>query len=339
MSTGTIDADGHIRDTEQHYRQYLEAPYNKRGPVGVGLDAFDRAMFGTLGGPTSVDAQNWIDVLDKAGMETTVLYPTIGLGVGFINDPDYAAAFCRAYNNYVSEEFCKVSPRLKAVALLPLQAPEASAKEMRRAVQDLGLAGGMLAADGPYLLGKPQYDALYQVAQELDSPLAVHASGSLKGRGADEYLFERLVQAHCLSHTYGLMRQMTSMLFDGVPERFPDLKLAYLEAGCTWIPYWMDRMDEEYEIRGEVEAPVLSKKPSDYIIEGNIWVACEPEERLLPETLRIIGDHKVVFASDYPHWDGTFPESLYELQKREDLTEEQVGKILGDNPRALYGLD
>ena len=339
MSTGTIDADGHIRDTEQHYRQYLETPYNKRGPVGVGLDAFDRAMFGTLGGPNSVDAQNWIDILDKAGMETTVLYPTIGLGVGFINDPDYAAAFCRAYNNYVSEEFCKVSPRLKAVALLPLQAPEASAKEMRRAVQDLGLAGGMLAADGPYLLGKPQYDALYQVAQELDSPLAVHASGSLKGRGADEYLFERLVQAHCLSHTYGLMRQMTSMLFDGVPERFPDLKLAYLEAGCTWIPYWMDRMDEEYEIRGEVEAPVLSKKPSDYIIEGNIWVACEPEERLLPETLRIIGDHKVVFASDYPHWDGTFPESLYELQKREDLTEEPVAKILGDNPRALYGLD
>ena len=194
-------------------------------------------------------------------METTVLYPTIGLGVGFLNDPDYAAAFCRAYNNYVSEEFCKVSPRLKAVALLPLQAPEESAKEMRRAVQDLGLAGGMLAADGPYLLGKPQYDALYQVAQELDSPLAVHASGSLKGRGADEYLFERLVQAHCLSHTYGLMRQMTSMLFDGVPERFPDLKLAYLEAGCTWIPYWMDRMDEEYEIRGEVEAPSSPRNP------------------------------------------------------------------------------
>ena len=101
MSTGTIDADGHIRDTEQHYREYLEAPYNKRGPVGVGLDAFDRAMFGSLGGPTSVDAQNWIDILDKAGMETTVLYPTIGLGVGFLNDPDYAAAFCRAYNNYV----------------------------------------------------------------------------------------------------------------------------------------------------------------------------------------------------------------------------------------------
>ena len=110
--SGLVDADGHIRDTEQHYRKYMEPPYDKRGPVGVGLDAFDRAMFGTLGGPNTIDAQNWLDMLDKSGMETTVLYPTTGLGVGFINDPDYATAFCRAYNNYVSEEFCKVSPRL-----------------------------------------------------------------------------------------------------------------------------------------------------------------------------------------------------------------------------------
>ena len=152
--SGLVDADGHIRDTEQYYRQYMESPYDKRGPVGVGLDAFDRAMFGTLGGPAYIDAQNWIDMLDQSGMETTVLFPTIGLGVGFLNDPDYATAFCRAYNNYVSEEFCKVSPRLKAVAILPLQVPDEAAKEIRRAVQDLGLVGGMLAAVFPELSGQ-----------------------------------------------------------------------------------------------------------------------------------------------------------------------------------------
>ena len=337
-ATNLVDADGHIRDGERQYREYMEEPYRRRGLLGGGLDTFDRQMFGTLGGPANMVAQDWIDILDKAGMETTVLYPTIGLGVGFIQEPEYAAAFCRAYNNYVSEEFCKVSPRLRAVALLPLQAPEEAAGEMRRAVQDLKLVGGMLAADGPYLLGKPQYDDLYREAEQLGSMLAVHGSGSLRGRGMDEYLFDRLVQAHCLSHPYSLMRQMTSMIFEGVPERFPNLRLAYLEAGCTWVPYWMDRMDEEYEIRGSVEAADLTKKPSDYIMEGNIWIACEPEERLLPETLRIIGEGKVVFASDYPHWDGTFPESLYELQGREDLTAEQKDLILGSNPRALYGL-
>ena len=123
-----------------------------------------------------------------------------------------------------------------------------------------------------------------------------------------------------------------------MPEKFPNLRLAFLEAGCTWVPYWMDRMDEEYEIWGQREAPVLQRKPSEYIIQGNIWVTCEPEERLLPETLRILGDDKVMFASDYPHWDGTFPESLRELQARADLSEQQIEKILDQNPKALYGL-
>ena len=357
---GYVDADGHVRDLERHYQQYIEEPYNRR-PLAVAgaLDTFDRQIFGTLGGPQDLDAKGWLDILDKGGMETTVLYPTSGLAAPFIQEPDFAVAFCRAYNNFVSEEYVKVSPRLKAVALLPLQDPGEAANELRRAVEELNLVGGMLPADGPYLLGKPQFYPIYQQAQDLDTMLAVHASGSLKGRGSDEWLFDRLVQAHTLSHSYGQMRQMTSILFEGVPEMYPSLRLAFLEAGCTWVPYWMDRMDEEYEIRGKSEAPVLKKKPGDYVrdgniyvacepeerllpealrIIGNIYVACEPEERLLPETLRIIGSHKVVFASDYPHWDGTFPESLYELQGREDLSEADKTAILADNPRALYGL-
>ena len=338
-SRGYVDADGHIIDKEQDYLRYLEEPYNRRFRVGGGgFDSFDRYILGTVGRPQGLNAQQWLDVLDKGGVETTVLYPTTGLGVGFIREADFAVAFCRAYNNFVSEEFVKFSPRIRAVALLPLQDPAESAKELRRAVRELKLVGGMLAADGPYLLGKPEFRPIYQEADQLGTMLAIHATGSLRGRGMDEWLFDRFIQAHTISHSYAQMRQMTSIVFEGVPEEFPNLRIAFLEAGCTWVPYWMDRMDEEYEIRGKVEAPDLSKKPSEYILGENIYVSCEPEERLLPETLKLLGDDTIVFASDYPHWDGTFPDSLFELEAREDLTQLQKAKILERNPKTLYGL-
>ena len=338
-SGGCIDADGHVRDNLDKYQQYLKSPYNQRLMSGVGsLDTFDRPMLGTLGGARDLDAKGWLETMDLGGLESTVLYPTQGLGVGFIQEPDFAVEFCRAYNNFLSEEYCKVNDRLMGVALLPLQAPEEAATELGRCVNEMGFVGGMLAADGPFLLGKAEFRPVYAEAERLGTMVGIHGSGSLRGRGADEYLFDSLIQAHTLSHPGAQMRQMTSMIFGGVPESFPNLKIAYLEAGCTWVPYWMDRMDEEYEIRGPTEATHLTKKPSEYILEGRIWVSCEPEERLLPETLRILGDHMMVYASDFPHWDGTFPESLTELQGREDLTAVQKQKILNDNTKALYGL-
>ena len=335
---GYIDADGHVRDGDQQYRKYLEAPYHKRQSIMVGGDSFDRQMFGTLGGPRELDAQGWLDILDEGGVETTVLYPTGGLSVGFINEPDFAVAFCRAYNNYITEEFVKVSPRLKAVAILPLQDPQEAARELTRAVTELNLVGAMLPADGPYLLGKSSVDPIYAEAERLGTMLAIHAGGSLRGRGLDEYLFDRFLQAHILSHSGAQMRQMTSIILEGVPERFPNVRLAFLEAGCTWVPYWMDRMDEEFEFRGAQEAPVLTKKPSEYVRDINVYVACEPEEQLLPEAMRIIGPDNIVFASDYPHWDGSFPQSLRELEARQDLSEADKTKILVHNPRRLYSL-
>jgi len=114
------------------------------------------------------------------------------------------------------------------------------------------------------------------------------------------------------------MRQLTSMIFEGVPERFPDLRLAFLEAGAGWAPYWMERMDDEYAKRGEVEAPVLRRKPSDYVRGGKIWVSCEADEWLLPQALTLVSEHQIVWASDFPHWDHTYPGSIDELRDRGD---------------------
>ncbi|MBI4637193.1 MAG: amidohydrolase family protein [Candidatus Rokubacteria bacterium] len=333
-----LDADGHVTESQEQVAKYLDEPFRRR-PLAFSFypwDGWDRRLLGTLG-DFAGDAPAWLRALDKGGVETTVLYPTLGLFMSFLKDREWAVALCRAYNTMVHEEFVRVSPRLKAVALLPVQDPEAAAAELTRAVRQLGLAGGMLAADGQHLLGDPRFAPVYEEAQRLDVMLGVHASGShLGGAGVD--LFPRFIQAHTCSHPFGQMRQLTSIVFEGIPERFPSLRLAFLEAGAGWAPYWSERMDDEYAKRGRAEAPALTKKPSDYVRGGNIYFSCEADEWLLPQALKLIGEHQIVYASDFPHWDHGYPGSVDEIRARGDLTDAQKRKILADNTRRLYRL-
>jgi uncharacterized protein len=245
-----IDADGHVTESQEQVARYLDEPYRRRPGVSsfYAWDGWDRRLLGTLGDAAG-DADSWLRALDKGGMESVVLYPTLGLFMSFIKDRKWAVALCRAYNTLMYEEFIKKSPRLKAVALLPVQDPEACAPELRRAVRELGHSGAMLPADGNHLLGDSRYSGVYEEAQRLDAMLGIHASGShLGGAGVD--LFPAFIQAHTCSHAFGQMRQFTSIVFEGIPERFPELRIAFLEAGCGWAPYWMERMDDEYCKRG-----------------------------------------------------------------------------------------
>ncbi len=338
MNHSVIDADGHVTESTEQVAKYLDQPYRRR-PLNFPFypsDGWDRRLLGTLG-DVGGDAETWLRALDKGGVETTVLYPTLGLFTSFIKDVEWAVALCRAYNSLMHEEFVKVSPRLKAVALLPVQDPAAAALELRRAVKELGMAGAMLAADGGHLLGDARYLPVYEEANRLGVMLGIHASGShLGGAGVD--LFPRFIQAHTCSHAFGQMRQFTSMVFEGIPERFPGLRIAFLEAGCGWAPYWIERMDDEFAKRGRAEAPALKKKPSEYVRSGNIYFSCEADEWLLPQALKLVGENQIVWASDFPHWDNSYPGSIDEIRDRGDITDAQKQKILADNCRRLYGI-
>lgn len=332
-----LDADGHVTETQEQLAKYLDEPYRRR-PLTfpwVPWDGWDRRLLGTLGDWAGT-AEAWLGALDRGGVEQAVLYPTLGLFMSFLRDRDWAVALCRAYNTFLHEEFVTVSPRLKAVALLPVQDPEAAAFELGRAVRELGLAGGMLAADGSHLLGDRHFWPIYEEAERFGVMLGVHASGSHLGGGGVE-LYSRFIQAHTCSHPFGQMRQLTSIVFEGIPERFPRLRLAFLEAGAGWAPYWMERMDDEYARRA-VEAPALRRKPSEYVRGGTIYFSCEADEWLLPQAARLVGENQIVYASDFPHWDHSYPGSIDEIRTRGDLSDTQKRKILADNARRLYGL-
>jgi len=332
-----LDADGHVTESYEQLQRYLDAPYRRRA-LTFGLyaaDGWDRRLKGTYSDWAGT-AEEWLRALDKGGMELAVLYPTLGLFMSFVKDREWATVLCHAYNSLLGEEFITATPRLKAVALLPVQDPQAAARELEYAVTQQGHSGAMLSADGPHLLGDRAFDGVYEVAQRLGVPVAIHASGShLGGAGVD--MFPQFIQAHTCSHPFGQMRQMTSMIFEGVPERFPGLRIAYLEAGAGWAPYWMERMDDEYAKRAP-EAPVLKQKPSDYVRSGRVYFSCEADEWLLPQALKLVGEDQVVYASDFPHWDHSYPGSIDEIRMRGDITDAQKRKVLADNCRRLYGL-
>src|SRR5437762_12839096 len=321
-----LDADGHVTESYDQITKYLDEPYRRR-PLTFPLypaDGWDRRIIDKFH-DWAGNADEWLRALDKGGMELAVLYPTLGLFMSFLKDREWAVRLCRAYNTMMHEEFIKVSPRLKAVALLPVQDPAAAAQELRRAVRELGHVGAMLAADGSHVLGDERFTPIYEMAQRLDVMLGIHASGSHLGGGGVE-LFPQFIQAHTCSHAFGQMRQLTSVIFEGIPERFPDLRIAFLEAGCGWAPYWMERMDDEYAKRAP-EAPALKKKPSEYIRGGNIYFSCEADAWMMPQAMKLIGDGSVVWASDSPQWESGYAQSIEDVRERGDLREAQKDRV------------
>ena len=114
---------------------------------------------------------------------------------------------------------------------------------------------------------------------------------------------------HAYAFTAGML-QFTSMICQGVPVRFPKLRFAFLEIGATWLPYYLDRLDEHWEKRAEVEMPLLKEKPSDLVSKSEIYFSIEPGESQLPQAIDYLGAEHFLYASDIPHWDCEFPGNL-----------------------------
>jgi predicted TIM-barrel fold metal-dependent hydrolase len=329
-----IDADGHIVEKDADIRKNLPEPFSKRTGSLLPSDGMDTNMGGQLGGLETNDIPTRLKDMDKEGIDVSVLFPTSSFALNSFVERDYAVAYARAYNNFIAE-ICKRTPRLKAVAMVPMQDPAEAVKEANRAVTKLGLASIAVATQGmKEHLGSKTYWPLYEEIQQLDVPFCVH---NRREGPAGERRFDSFIFMHTIGRPVETFIQFAGLIYGGVAERFPKLRIAFLECGVGWVPYWMERMDEEWEKRGKVEAPLCKKKPSEYIKHGNWFFAMEPEEETLPYVIERIGDNKILFASDYPHWDGIFPHVTATIRGRKDISDAAKAKILGDNANRFYG--
>lgn len=335
-----IDADGHVMEHPMEIREYLEPPYGTlpwtTHSMFPAVDGFVRG-FSRLTEEDDPNAERWVAFLDNCGIQEAYLYPSVALACGLIQDREWAAVLARAYNQWVHERFMTADSRLRALAVIPVQNVPAAVGELRRAVVELGMPGAVLPSvnvfDRHY--GHRDYDPLYDEAQRLGCALAIHGTVSQRiGIDNSDNLFKTITLEHPLSQ----LIQFTDMMAEGVFARFPKLRFAFLEAGAGWVPYMMDRMDEGYERRGKRWCQVLTKKPSEYVREGNIYFSCEVEEKTLPTVLHLVGEDKILFASDYPHErrKGEFYADIDELLAREDLTQAQKEKVLYQNASRFY---
>ena len=176
---------------------------------------------------------------------------------------------------------------------LPVQDVDQAVLELRRGVEELGLSGGVLPAvtytRKPY--GHPDFLPIIEEAQRLDVPLAIHA-GPQSHLGLE--VFEKHIEAHVLTHPVPIMGHLISMVYNGVFERCPRVRIVFLEAGAGWIPFLMERMDYEYKARPSA-APDLKRLPSEAIRSGNVYVSCENEEKILPVVASYLGEDRMIF--------------------------------------------
>lgn len=338
-----IDADGHVIERDAQILKYLDPPF--RGcedllnfPFFPSLDGWHRGARRVADGKgrqtVYVRSEDWLAFLDEADIELSVLYPTSGLGFGLIKDREWATALAHGYNTFLHAEFLQGSPtRLKGMALIPLQDIDAAVTELRRAVTELGMVGAVMPAVGlrrPF--GESYYDPVYAEAERLGCMLAVHGAPA-QGLGFD--FFERLVEARVLSHPFSQMIQLTSIVLNGVLERFPRLRIAFMESGAGWVPFIEERLNREFKHRGAgIKIP-----PGEQIRSDRVFFHCELDEEMLPAAIDAIGETHFFAASDFPHEPAhDFPEAVEAFLKRSNVSEPAKARILADNPRRLYNL-
>ena len=371
-----IDADSHFMEPLDLWERYIEAKYRSRclrferepdgnyamlldGKRSLGMGEFtNRELLGVAVGfgqkeeglnltsfdPAAIfthsleDMDRRIGFLDHEGIESQFIYPTLGLfWEDGVEDPDLAAAHCRAYNTWALEMCAGHKDRFYPVGHVSLRNPAEAANELRRLAKT-GVHAVFIAAMpvSGKSLGNPEFDPVWAAAQEADIAVGLHLVvhrayiGNEWHRDSDPgfmFLSMNVIQDPRMA--------LTTMVYDGVFERFPRLRVATIESASGWVAEWLDRLDYRYSYMGHT---TRMKRPASEYFARNIWISADPTERTLPYMIELVGDDKFFIGSDYPHAEG-FTQPVAKARKAlAKLSAASVDKVLGDNAVRFFGI-
>jgi len=307
-------------------------PYPRMAPGGGGrMDAWP-----PTGGPPASDlAFLRAQLLDLYGIDYGMLQP-LSVGSHALNQ-DLGAAICRAANDWQIEKWLAPEPRLRGAICVPQEDPEAALAEIDRLAGDRRFAQVALPPRTIEPHGRKRYWPIYAAAEAAGLPIGMHSAAfgahTNSGTGWLSYYIE---EHYCFAHS--LQSVMTSMVMEGVFERFPGLKIVLIEGGFAWVPALAWRLDHTWS-RMRSEVPQVKRPPSEYIRE-HFWYTTQPIEeperpRDLLDTIRWIGADRLMFSTDYPHWDFDDPRYTFKVK----LPEATERAIFAGNAKALYRLD
>ncbi len=339
----TIDADAHVLETERtwDYMSQSERQFRPQivsAPDGQGsvsefwlIDGRVQLKSQNVGRETPKASREMEDIearirhMDELDVDVQVLYPTVFLRP-ITNRPEVEWALSRSYNCWLVDIWKQGKGRLRWIVVLPLLSMEKALAEARFAKENGACGIFIRGLEGERRLTDPYFFPLYEEASRLDMPVCVHsATGSFTVH--DFFIRECGFSKFKLA----VVGAFHSLVFDGIPEMFPKLRLAFVEVSAQWVPYAIHDLARRFERRGK-------RLKKDLLRESRIYVACQTDDDL-PYVLRYAGDGNIVIGSDYGHADTSSElEALRKLKQQGEINANAINKILDDNPRALYGL-
>ena len=282
--------------------------------------------------------------MDEDGIDVSIVYPTVSLGFYTrVSDSELLTALFKAYNDWIAE-FCSPFPdRIKGIAMLNTDDVQVGVKELERCAK-MGLAGAMITLYPPEEWGydSPRYEPLWAAAQDLEMPLSLHITTE-RLRPGDEFvnLNPTSAPSFLTNIDHWVRMSIGHMIFNGVFERYPKLHAGSVEMELSWAPHFLDRMDYNYTQRAVEFAPYRFKEdmlPSDYF-HRNVFVSFQEDGQGIRDR-HIIGVDNLLWGSDYPHPESTFPRSREIIEEiLVDCTEGEKAKIVGGNAARIYQLD
>lgn len=366
-----ISADSHICEPPTLWVERLDKQYRDRAPrtvvghegkegeffiaeglaarpvarlFGAGVRGADMPEFGKKtykAAPPSVwDPAARIKEQDVDGVAAEVLYTGFGLFLYGLDDGGLRSACFRAYNDFLAD-YCGHDPnRLIGLALIDLDDIPGAVAELTRSVRR-GLRGAMIWSASPN--DKPyhhrDYESFWAAAQDLGIPLTMHAHSARRGAGvAPAQTAGRMVAFVMMP--LDIQRSLAEMVLYGVFDRHPRLQVVSAENDCSWLPHLMYRLDHTYEEFRFLDpaAVELSMRPSDYV-RRNVLATFQYEKAELDLTRQYVGASRLMWGSDYPHADSTWPKSREFLGAMLAGTpQEDIREMLGGAAARLYGI-
>ena len=339
-----IDSDAHVLETERTWDYMLESEHSMKprvvptptDPSSGGeswlVDGTHIGKARNVGHDTAREAREMEDIrarlahMDELDIDVQVLYPTIFLRP-FTRRPEVELALARSYNRWLIDIWKAAPERLRWVAVLPLLTMDKALEEARFAKENGACGIFMRGLEGDKRISDDHFFPLYEEAGRLDLPICVHsATGSFAVHDyfIDECGFNKFKLA--------VVGSFHSLIYNKIPEKYPQTKWAFIEVSSQWIPYAIHDYARRFERSG------VKVDKSDVLRRNRIWVACQTDDDL-SYVLEYAGDSMLVIGTDYGHND-TSSEILALRKLREDgaVPPQVVKKILDDNAKALYSL-
>ena len=274
--------------------------------------------------------------MDSMSIDYMVVFPTPMLLLGTHPQPEVEVELAWAFNRWLTEEVLPEEPRMKGLLYLPFNTPEACPGFVEEFGDKPGSMGFTVTSTRHRAVHHNSYMPLYAALEERNLPLAFHAGFNWEDGSMAQ--LNRFLSMHALSFVHCNLIHMTNWVINGLPVRFPNLKVLWIESGIAWLPYLMQRLDSEYMMRSS-EAPLLTRKPSEYI--KDMYFSSQPLESQHPKLMEatfeaIDAETQLLWCSDWPHWDFDSPSVIWDLPF---LNERQKRRIMGENAAELFGLD